>query len=460
MPKRPGGKMVAGEDVSKSQLAPFIGKGLDFRSKAFLIPAAVTMATVALLFHFPPKYFADVVVFFLGFGAHYVIYRLCGKDRPWQMEALCAGVTVAVIIGLFGFIRPLYDFIIPIIPPDPNTQAWADEPWLLLFFETVINIGVLEELIKISPLFLIIWALRKKSKKDQAKFGITEPLDGILYASASAGAFAITETVLVYLPEVFAKATIGHLMATGVLPRVEGPQLDSAIQTLTPAQIAAATPAGDLAMIMLAVPRALGEIFGHVAYSGYFGYFVGLSVLKPKHKWKLLGIGLASSSVLHGLWDAIDPGVTVMFVVGTASYFALIAAILKARQLSPTRAMNFATYAVSEPTTAPPSVPVPVAAASPAFTLVVGRRRIPLMRGTTLVSQQLPGLTARAADGIVGAVSHNPKHPKILGIKNCSVATWSGHASSGTSLSVLPGQSVRLEPGLTLQLGSSSAIVE
>jgi RsiW-degrading membrane proteinase PrsW (M82 family) len=40
-----------------------------------------------------------------------------------------------------------------------------------------------------------------------------------------------------------------------------------------------------------------------MAYSGYFGYFVGLGVLKPRNSWQILLIGYLSSASLHALWN-------------------------------------------------------------------------------------------------------------------------------------------------------------
>jgi RsiW-degrading membrane proteinase PrsW (M82 family) len=81
-----------------------------------------------------------------------------------------------------------------------------------------------------------------------------------------------------------------------------------------------------------------------MAYSGYFGYFIGLSVLKPKDRWKILGVGYLTSSLLHALWNSFGASnVFLLAAIGVMSYAFLAAAILKARQLSPTRSANFAT---------------------------------------------------------------------------------------------------------------------
>jgi RsiW-degrading membrane proteinase PrsW (M82 family) len=100
----------------------------------------------------------------------------------------------------------------------------------------------------------------------------------------------------------------------------------------------------------LLIPRILGSVAGHMAYSGYFGYFIGLSVLKPRSFWQILGVGYLSAAGLHALWNATGfLSSLVLAVVGVLSYAFLAAAILKARALSPTREHNFATRFISRP---------------------------------------------------------------------------------------------------------------
>lgn len=101
---------------------------------------------------------------------------------------------------------------------------------------------------------------------------------------------------------------------------------------------------GQLVGFQLLIPRIIGSVAGHMAYSGYLGYFIGLSVLKPRQRWQILGVGYLTAAALHALWNVtgLISGL-LLAVVGVLSYAFLTAAILKARTLSPTRSQNFAT---------------------------------------------------------------------------------------------------------------------
>ena len=133
--------------------------------------------------------------------------------------------------------------------------------------------------------------------------------------AASAVGFTLLETLGQYVPEVTQSAAIQAGVATG-----------------------------QLVGLQLLIPRILGSVAGHMAYSGYLGYFIGLAVLKPKLGVQILLVGYLSASALHALWNATG-AISGLFlvVVGVLSYAFLMAAILKARALSPNREQNFAT---------------------------------------------------------------------------------------------------------------------
>lgn len=71
-------------------------------------------------------------------------------------------------------------------------------------------------------------------------------------------------------------------------------------------------------------------------YSGYFGYFIGLAAMMPRHRTRLLLTGFLTASALHAVWDTFGPmGVIAETLIGGLSFAFLVAATLKARQLSP-----------------------------------------------------------------------------------------------------------------------------
>ncbi|MGL5511343.1 MAG: PrsW family glutamic-type intramembrane protease, partial [Microcoleaceae cyanobacterium] len=61
-------------------------------------------------------------------------------------------------------------------------------------------------------------------------------------------------------------------------------------------------------------------------------------------RWLILVVGYLTASLLHALWNTAGLfSVFLLALVGVISYAFLVAAILKARAISPTREENFAT---------------------------------------------------------------------------------------------------------------------
>jgi RsiW-degrading membrane proteinase PrsW (M82 family) len=146
-----------------------------------------------------------------------------------------------------------------------------------------------------------------------AHFGLREPLDGIVLGAASGSGFFIYETLVQYVPQVIEKSK-GNMAFDGL------------VQLLA---------------------RGLPELTAHAAYSGLFGYFIGLAVLRPEMALFLIPLGWLSAAVLHGAWDATSDltdldliGVLLRVVIGVLSYALLAGAIFKARDISPSFAQR------------------------------------------------------------------------------------------------------------------------
>jgi RsiW-degrading membrane proteinase PrsW (M82 family) len=56
--------------------------------------------------------------------------------------------------------------------------------------------------------------------------------------------------------------------------------------------------------LQLLIPGILGAAAAHMAESGFWGYFIGLSALKPRKRWPILGLGYFSEAALHALSNA------------------------------------------------------------------------------------------------------------------------------------------------------------
>jgi RsiW-degrading membrane proteinase PrsW (M82 family) len=143
-------------------------------------------------------------------------------------------------------------------------------------------------------------------------------LDGILFGTASAMGFTLLETMGQYVPAIIQNTTL---------------------------QVGA--DASEAQGLQILIARLLGSMAGHMAYSGYFGYAIGLAVLKPRGAALTLLVGYLTAAVLHTMWNSVGGiplvGPFALATIGLLSYALLGAAILKARSLSPSREKNFAT---------------------------------------------------------------------------------------------------------------------
>lgn len=302
------------DSVTFSQLFPLASTGRHLTQKAFLIPAILTVVFVVLMFAAVGQQdvFNILLAAYLSGAAYVFVYQLCGKHKPWWVLLSCAIATSLILASpLLQVFIIVFRNILPGSLPERGEVISFMELLVRMFF----GAGLMEELLKAIPVlgFYLLGLLLRPRWREQ--IGVCEPLDGILLGAASAVGFTLLETLGQYVPGVISNIT---------LQAGEG--------------------AGQLAGLQLLIPRILGSVVGHMAYSGYLGYFIGLSVLKPSRRWLILGIGYICAAVLHALWNTtgyVSP--VLLAVVGILSYALLAAAILKARALSPTRAQNFAT---------------------------------------------------------------------------------------------------------------------
>lgn len=303
---------AASDAVTLSQLFPILSTGRDLTRKAYLIPGIVTVSFVVLMFISigKPGFFNFLLAAYIAGIAYYFVYQLCGKQKPWWLLVGAGAVTILLLISpMLQLFLLVFRSILPGDVPETNADGFLNT-LIQMFF----GAGLMEELIKAIPILLAYWLGTKLRSPYREQVGVWEPLDGILLGTASAVGFTLLETLGQYVPGIVNDVTLQ------------------------------AGANRELLGLQLLIPRILGSISGHMAYSGYLGYFIGLSVLKPSKRWRILGVGYLTAASLHALWNTMGlVNLLVLAVVGVVSYAFLTAAILKARALSPTRSQNFAT---------------------------------------------------------------------------------------------------------------------
>jgi len=292
------------DSLTFTQIFPLAATARQLAQQAYLIPAIATMITVALMFTFIGKaaVFNVLLAAYLSGAAYYYIYRLCGKYKPWWVILSCIGLTALMLVSpiLSGFILIFRDLLPGQIPQNGEAIALP-----LLLVRMFIGAGLMEELLKSLPLFAFLAVGRILHPPWNKRVGIYEPLDGILLGAAVAVGFTLIETLGQYVPNIASQATFSSVEASQLLG------------------------------LQLLIPRILGAVAGHIAYSGYLGYFIGLSMLKPRKRWRILLIGYLTASLLHTLWNVTGYYNSLLLaLVGVLSYAFLAAAILKARMLS------------------------------------------------------------------------------------------------------------------------------
>lgn len=180
-------------------------------------------------------------------------------------------------------------------------------PKFLGFVSALFDAGLPEELLKSLPIFLLLfWGFSLRGPRRELR-GVTEPLDGIILGAATGAGFALAENLFNYIPTVMFNQ--GGVSALG--------------------------------LILL---RSFDELSGHVAYAGFFGYFIGLAAMRPRHRARTILIGYLVAATAHGLWDSssvLSPMNPLILELSLAlgSYLLLAAAVVKAREISPDQAV-------------------------------------------------------------------------------------------------------------------------
>lgn len=412
---------------------------------------------------------STLAVFFLLMLMQTAFYLYVKPGRSILIYLL----TFAIVVALFftPVLQAFFFIFRKVLPGDVDLQAQYTFP--VMFWKMLWGAGFMEELFKALPILLgaalTIYALKQPQLRENPAFKLLHvrgPVDGVLMGLFAGAGFIFIETAFDYIPRI----------AQGAFEETQNPL--------------AAIAAG----LTLMLPRVFGGIVGHMAYSGIFGYFIGLAVLRPTDRWKLIGIGYLASTLVHTLWNSVSViNPMLQYVVAIAAAIAVVGALLKARQIEASLGMTSAAasetsgsilvdrgatpaapypnvapqpyapqphpqaYAPPPQAYAPPPqaaptpqpAPAPSASVDQALGLDIDGLIIPLRAGARIEPATEPALAGRGA-GVVGEVVAHPSRPGVLGLRNAGGGLWTARLRDGGVQTIEANQNVRLAPGVVI----------
>jgi RsiW-degrading membrane proteinase PrsW (M82 family) len=393
-------------DISRADLLPFLTSFGELRRNAFLWPGVTLAVFSAALLMFAAL---DSETGFFWCLAGLISLANLFLVYLWSGKKM----PFLYLVMIAGVALALDAVLSPLIVAAEGALPSAIAP------------GLIEETVKALPVVAVLVVGLLLSHPLQREYGLREPLDGILLAAASATGFAFLETMFVYVPK------YGALIST---------------------------------------PRLLVNIFGHIAYGGSLGYFIGLAALRHRRAMPAaiaVLIGFALANLLHDLWDAmrfygkplaiISPIHEV--VIAVVCFVVLGSLITKARAMSPEREFLWP-FGTLMPYRAPEVEPLPAMPVLPGdIWLSIGGTRLSLTETTHLTVRDIPCLTAPAADGIVAEVREHPDDAALLVLRNLSKNIWETVLPDGAVRTVAPAGTVRLIAGTRLVFGTQSGVI-
>ncbi|HXO01266.1 MAG TPA: PrsW family glutamic-type intramembrane protease [Stellaceae bacterium] len=393
-------------DISRADLLPFLTSFGELRRRAFLWPGATLAVFTAALLIFAAV--KNEAGFFWCLAGLISLGNLF-LIYLWCGKKMPFPYMLLIAAAAFGIDAVLSPLIIAAERVMPQ----------------VIAPGLIEETVKVLPLIVVLAMGMLLSHPLQREYGLREPLDGIILAAASATGFAFLETMFIYVPK------YGELIST---------------------------------------PRLLVNLFGHIAYGGTFGYFIGLAALRHRRAMPAalaVAIGFGLANLLHDLWDAMrfyGSGLALVspiheVIIAIICFIVLGSLIVKAREVSPEREFLWP-FGSLAPYRAPEVDPLPAMPVLPGdIWLATGGRRLSLTETTHLTVRDIPCLAAPAADGIVAEVREHPDNPSLLVLRNLSKNIWEAVLPDGTVRAIEPAGTVRLLAGTRLVFGTQSGVI-
>ncbi len=240
-------------------------------------------------------YRSNTVRLLLFLGLFPLIINLIAEQASIEQMAWLIGIYYAAIWGvvLYNLIKPvqfswgrtlkcvLFTTVIGIplllffqqVPPFRALYGAINQGLVFRLLGFVLGVGLLEELCKALPVYLLLYRSQK----------LQDPLSAAFYGAMSGLGFAIAEG-----------AAYSFRYAVGLSKGQLG--------------LGAYVAANTIRFVSL-------PLF-HAILAGIVGYFIGLAVINPSRRSALCFIGIAIAATLHGLYNTFAGGIPGLLIIG------------------------------------------------------------------------------------------------------------------------------------------------
>lgn len=313
-PNLPPARPVPGGSMTLSELFPIGSTHISLLHSRALVPLLLTAVTCVVLFGFIIQSnriqdydpYLQVLAGFVVVMTFYALYVYSGETKSIFWYMIPAGITWWQLQHVFGY----YAYVFRVLLPG---ETRGTRGFVATFVGHFFGAGLLEELLKASPILLallITLAIRASGVTKAARFrgiSLEGPLDGLLMGAVAGAAFIVDETVFDYVARTIKRSDDlgkGYFMGLALL-----------------------------------IPRVMQGVVGHMAWTGIFGYFIGLSATHPRSAWKLIPLGWLLAASLHAFWNSV-----LQISVGFGLFLSIavtlpifLSCLVKARQLEASR---------------------------------------------------------------------------------------------------------------------------
>lgn len=332
-------------------------------------PALLTVACVCLLFSLTGSerteglLYTKVLCFYLAAMSGLALIRLIKRPKPF---GLGLAVAAFVFLAMETPLMSLFLFIFRDLLPGSPQGGGA----LGVFVENFFGAGLMEEIFKALPLFIGVWIyLRFKGPGNEA-WGLKDPLDGLYFGLCAGLGFTLNETLFNHMDSHYFQFLSQALLAAGVSPELSLPGfvardlVDLIIESggdfdLLPEARQAALleylagagaeaprfaqfvyvnyPEFAHGRLTLAIPRVLGAVALHAAFSGCVGYFIGQAVRQRRAMALTIAQGLLLASLIHASWNTASEvldDMRINFFIALTGLGLLLHLIVRARRLA------------------------------------------------------------------------------------------------------------------------------